>query len=72
MGHATYQKVFDDRKRRIRGLWKRNDHFYARLVIVDEATGHKSTKRVRLERPAPWLRPATPSKNHHGPQLHNG
>jgi len=50
MGRATYQKVFDDRKRRIRGLWKRNDHFYARLVIVDEATGHKSTRRVRLEK----------------------
>ena len=50
MGRATYQKVFDDRKRRIRGLWKRNDHFYARLVIVDEATGHKATKRVRLEK----------------------
>jgi len=50
MGRATYQKVFDDRKRRIRGLWKRNDHFYARLVIVDEATGQKATKRVRLEK----------------------
>jgi integrase len=50
MGRATYQKVFDDRKRRMRGLWKRNDHFYARLVIVDEATGHKVTKRVRLEK----------------------
>ena len=49
MGRSSYQKVFDDRKRRIRGLWKRNEHFYARLVIVDENTGHKATKRVRLD-----------------------
>jgi len=50
MGRSSYQKVFDDRKRRIRGLWKRNDFFYARLVILDETTGHKATKRVRLEK----------------------
>jgi len=50
MARLTYQKVFDDRKRRIRGLWKRNDHFYARLTILDEATGHKSTKRIRLDK----------------------
>jgi len=49
MGQTTYQKVFDDRKRRVRGLWRRNDWFYARLVTVDAFTGRKSTKRVRLE-----------------------
>ena len=49
MGQTSYQKVFDDRKRRVRGLWKRNGWFYARLVTVDAFTGHKSTKRVRLE-----------------------
>jgi hypothetical protein len=27
MGHATYQKVFDDRKRRIRGLWNSSSWF---------------------------------------------
>ena len=50
MSHGSYQKVFDDRKRRIRGLWRRNDVFYARLTVLDETTGHKSTKRVRLEK----------------------
>ena len=50
MGRANYQKVFDDRKRRIRGLWKRNGHFYARLVMVDEINGRQATKRVRLEK----------------------
>jgi integrase len=49
MGQTSYQKVFDDRKRRVRGLWKRNGWFYARLVTVEAFTGHKSTKRVRLE-----------------------
>ncbi len=48
MGQGAYQKVFDDRKRRIRGLWKRNGVFYARLNATDSLTGHKSTKRVRL------------------------
>ena len=49
MRRATYLKVFDERKRRIRGLWKRNDWFYGRLTTVDSFTGHKSTKRVRLD-----------------------
>jgi len=48
MGRAAYQKVFDDRKRRIRGLWKRNGVFYARLNAVDSFTWRNSTKRVRL------------------------
>ena len=45
----AYQKVFVDRKRRVRGLWKRNGCFYARLNLVDGTTGHKSTHRVRLD-----------------------
>jgi integrase len=49
MGQTNYQKVFDDRKRRVRGLWKRNGWFYARLAAADELTGRKSVKRVRLE-----------------------
>jgi len=48
MSHAGYQKVFDERKRRVRGLWKRNGTFYARLTVLDAKTAHKSTKRVRL------------------------
>jgi hypothetical protein len=34
MSSLAYQKVLDDRKRRVRGLWKRNGWFYARLSIV--------------------------------------
>lgn len=49
MPPAAYQKVLDDRKRRVRGLWIRNGWFYARLNIVDGATGYKSTRRVSLE-----------------------
>jgi hypothetical protein len=49
MRKATYQKVFDERKRRIRGIWKRNGWFYARLKTADENTGRKSVRRVRLE-----------------------
>lgn len=49
MQAANYSKVFDERKRRVRGLWRRNGCYYARLTTVDETTGQKSVKRVRLE-----------------------
>lgn len=45
--HA-YQKVLDARKRPVRGLWKRNGRFYARLAIADHLTGEKATRRVPL------------------------
>jgi len=48
-GRAQYQKVFDARKRRLRGLWERNGAFYAQLTITDAATGTKAVRRVRLE-----------------------
>ncbi|MBT4227557.1 MAG: hypothetical protein HOD74_08315 [Verrucomicrobia bacterium] len=32
-----YHKVFDGRKRRIRGLWRRNDIFYAQASLPDES-----------------------------------
>ena len=48
MRNSSYQKVFDERKRRVRGLWKRNGCFYARLAVSDGNTGKKSTQRVRL------------------------
>lgn len=41
--------MFDERKRRIRGLWKRNGWFYARLTTVASHAGQKSTERVRLD-----------------------
>ncbi len=49
MPAVTYLKVFDERKRRVRGLWRRAGWFYARLACVDELTGRKITRRVRLE-----------------------
>ena len=32
-GAHNYQKVYDGRKRRVRGLWKRCDTFYAQLSL---------------------------------------
>ena len=46
---GQYQKVFDSRKRRLRGIWERNGAFYGQLTIADPATGAKAVRRVRLE-----------------------
>jgi integrase len=46
---AQYGKVFDQRKRRIRGLWERNGAFYAQLTVTNEETGKKAVRRIRLE-----------------------
>lgn len=46
-GRGTYQKVTRNGKP-VRGLWKRNDRFYAQLVVVDAATGKKEVRRVPL------------------------
>lgn len=46
---AQYQKVFDARKRRLRGLWQRNGTFYGQLTITNPNTGAKAVRRVRLE-----------------------
>ncbi len=48
-GGGNYTKVFDARKRRVRGLWSRNGAYYAQLTIVDPATGKKAVRRARLE-----------------------
>src|ERR1035437_2001056 len=48
-GSGQYQKVFDARKRRLRGLWERNGTFYGQLTITDPATGSQVVRRVRLE-----------------------
>ena len=45
---SAYQRVFDARKHPVRGLWKRNDRYYAQLTIEDLTTGQKSVKRVPL------------------------
>lgn len=46
---GDYRKVFDARKRRVRGLWERNGTFYAQITIPDPSTGRKAVRRVRLE-----------------------
>ena len=38
----------DGRKQPVRGLWKRNERFYAQLTIEDPSTGTKKVKRVPL------------------------
>ncbi|MDB6125211.1 MAG: Integrase family protein [Pedosphaera sp.] len=45
-----YHRVVDERKRPIRGLWVRNNRYYAQLTIEDAETGHKKVRRVPLEK----------------------
>jgi integrase len=49
--HASggYDKVFDQRKQRVRGLWERNGSFYAQLTIPHPVTALPVVRRVRLE-----------------------
>src|SRR6185369_8906172 len=42
-----YTKVLDNRKHAIRGLWRRNGKFVARITVEDDA-GHKAVKWVPL------------------------
>lgn len=43
-----YTKVLDNRKQSIRGLWRRNGSFVARITVEDD-TGRKKVKWVPLE-----------------------
>ena len=45
----TYQKVCDERKRPLRGLWVRNGRYYAQMTVEDPHTGRKQVRRVPLE-----------------------
>ena len=49
---AQYQKVHDERKRPIRGLWVRNGRYYAQMTLEDEHTGRKQVRRVPLALPS--------------------
>ena len=40
-GAHNYQKVYGGRKRRVRGLWKRGDTFYAQLSLPDAMVSKK-------------------------------
>src|SRR5580692_1419124 len=66
-GAGKYCKVFDQRKRRVRGLWERNGSFYAQLTIADDATGRKAVRRVRMEdadgNPVPTVAEAVKAMN---------
>lgn len=44
---SVYQKVFDSRKRRVRGLWQRNGKYFANLTVADDL-GRKSSRWVPL------------------------
>ena len=47
-----YTKVLDNRKQAVRGLWRRNGKFVARITVEDEA-GRKAIKWVPLEATTP-------------------
>ena len=49
-GHheAKFIKVRDGRKQSIRGLWRRNDRFYAQLTVFDPVTGKHRVQRIPL------------------------
>ena len=49
-GRHSYQKVLDGRKQPIRGLYKRNNAFLARLTIQSE-NGSPALKWIPLKRP---------------------
>src|SRR5436190_1419391 len=43
----SYRQVFDSRKRRVRGIWQRNDRYYGNLTVADDM-GRKSSRWVPL------------------------
>ncbi len=45
---AKFLPVRDSRKRKIRGLWRRGDRYYAQLRI-EVGNGHSKPKRIPLE-----------------------
>jgi integrase len=45
---ASFAKVVDGRKQPIRGLWVRNDRYYAQIAVEDSNTGIKAVRRVPL------------------------
>ena len=59
--------MFDQRKRRVRGLWERNGAYYAQLTVTDETTGKKVVRRTRLEdadgKPLPTVADAVKGMN---------
>ena len=46
---SGYAKVYDPRKRRVRGLWERNGTFYVQMTMPHPTTDLPTVRRVRLE-----------------------
>jgi integrase len=46
-GADTYRKVYDSRRRRVRGMWQRHGRFFANLTVADDL-GRKSSRMVPL------------------------
>ena len=44
----SYRKVLDSRKRRVRGMWQRNDRCHANLTVSDDL-GRKASRFVPLQ-----------------------
>lgn len=63
---SRYNKVLDQRKRPIRGLWERNGRYYAQITVEDQVTGIKRVNRSPSDR-AHALAPefSTGAKNHY-------
>ena len=45
---AQFTKISDGRKHPIRGLWQRNDRFYAQLTVFDPVAGTNKVQRIPL------------------------
>jgi hypothetical protein len=45
---AEFIKVRDGRKHSIRGLWKRNDRFFAQLTVFDPIDGKHRVQRIPM------------------------
>ncbi len=45
---AQFAKVLDGRKRPVRGLWRRNERFFAQLTVTNPATGRNKVQRLSL------------------------
>lgn len=48
---ASFQKVLDARKRKIRGLWRRGSRYYAQMTVTDPTTGRDKVQRIPLQDP---------------------
>jgi integrase len=50
MKKNPFLQVFDKQKRRVRGLWMRNDSYYVQTTVVNQSTGIKTVTKLRLDK----------------------